>query len=177
MLPYIFILVPVGYISLIKLYVQSKDESLASIQALFFVFFFLFWSCEMLQLCLFFLFPWLVMFFRKYAVEELRECNEEVMFWGSHKMAVYCMVASSWINTFGSFHHFTLVFFLYFRNYHVRSHWYWPQNSYKILVVTSWSPFTESKSSSTKVLLKERIPEKILCLVFFEKVQIFHIKY
>lgn len=39
----------------------------------------------MLQLCLFFLFPWLVMFFRKYAVEELKECNEEVMFWGSSK--------------------------------------------------------------------------------------------
>lgn len=40
MLPYIFILVPVGYISLIKQYVQSKDESLASVQALFFVCFF-----------------------------------------------------------------------------------------------------------------------------------------
>lgn len=40
------------------------------------------------------------------------ENNEEKMFWGSHRLAIYCMVACIWINSFRSFHYFILLFSL-----------------------------------------------------------------
>lgn len=50
-------------------------------------------------------------FFKSVFWPGLVQSNEEKMFWGSHRPAIFCMVACIWINSFKSFCYFILPFY------------------------------------------------------------------